>query len=245
MKRLLSVSIACAAFAGFAFAGPWFVPGDYYDCGAGTWCFDANNEMFDDGLHGDGAAGDGIFGVYVPSNQAVGKHEFKFAYGDWSTSYHPNCNLWVYIENMNDVIHFTYDTNTYADGWVPTTSIYWSDKMYPAGTMFEVIGDAPETGAWGFGVPGVLNGSVFEVTINIGTAGGYGYKWRAVGDWNVQNFGGEGAVPCGFNAGYTTAFDNQDVFFELDTATGRIRATPLDPTSTEEASWGSVKKLFE
>lgn len=244
MKRLLSVTIALSAFAGIALAGPWFVPGDYYDCGAGTWCFDANNEMFDDGLHGDGAAADGVFGVFVPSNQAAGRHEFKFAYGDWSTSYHPNCNLWVYIENANDVIHFTFDTNLYADGWVPTTNVYWSDKMFPAGSQFEVIGSAPETGSWGSGVAGVETGGVFEVTINIATAGVYEYKWRGVGSWDVQNFGGEGAVPCGFNGSYETTFENQDVLFQLDTNTGRIRALPLEPTSTTESNWGSVKELF-
>jgi hypothetical protein len=241
---LAALALIVAPFS-LATAGPWYVPGGYYNGGGGTWTFDAGNEMFDDGVNGgDAVAGDGIFTATVTSTEAVGKQEFKFALSDWSVSYHPSCNLWVYIHNPGDVITFTYDTNTYGDGWVPTTQVYWSSHMYPPGTVFEVIGSAAETGSWGSGVAGTLLGNVFTVTIPHATPGTYEYKWRAVGDWDVQNFGGEGAVPCGFNGSYETTVAGQNVLFELNTLTGRMRALPEDPVATEDASWGSVKGQY-
>jgi hypothetical protein len=142
-------------------------------------------------------------------------------------------------------VHFTFDTNTYADGWWPQANIVWSDHYAPPGTAFEVIGGAPETGSWGSGVPATLAGGVWSKLINIATPGAYEAKFRAVGSWDIMNLGTEGAgAPCGANLQYTTTDPNQDVLFEFNTATGRTRVTVQQPTETVRRSWGQMKTLY-
>ncbi len=242
MKRVATLALAVLALAAPAavFAGPWYVPGDYMTPG---WSFVAENEMFDDGLHGDGAAGDGLFGAYVLSDQ-IGRKEWKVALSDWSQSYFPWCNMWVHV-NPGDMVLFTFDTNAHGDGWLPDQNFVWTDHYAPAGTMFEIIGGAPETGSWGSGVAADLVGSVWTKTIVIAAPGSYEAKFRAVGTWDICNVGIEGAgAPCGANMQYTTAMPNSEVRFEFNTLTGRTRVTVGNPVGTEPATWGQVKALY-
>jgi hypothetical protein len=240
---LLGTLLASSLLAATALAGPWFAKGDFY-CAPGCWNSDGGNEMFDDGLNGDGGPGDGIHGRTVVPDQNGGRHEYKVAMCDWSQSYHPFCNLWVWTAGPGDPVLFTYDTNVYADGWVPTTNIAWTDHYAPAGTMFEVIGSAPETGSWGSGQAANLSGGVWSRFLTVAAPGNYDYKFRAVGDWNVMNIGGEGGAPCGFNASYTTVVPNTDVLFEFNSMTGRVRAVVLGPTPTGKTSWGQLKTIY-
>ncbi len=240
---LLTV-IATAALVGTAIAGPWFAKGDYY-CGPGCWNNDGGNEMFDDGLHGDGAAGDLVFAGTVVADQAGGRKEFKIALADWSESYYPWCNLWVHIAGPGDPVKFTLDRNTYSDGWLPASNIVWSDHFAPPGTTFEVIGGAPETGGWTSGVAASLTGCVWSKTVNVAAPGSYEAKFRATGTWDVCNIGSEGAAaPCGANLAYTTTMANSDVLFEFDQCTGRARVTVGNPTPTKARSWGELKTLY-
>lgn len=247
MKRIVTaiLTVAFAAgLAGAAAAGPWFAKGDMY-CAPGCWNYDSGNELFDDGLHGDGAAGDGKFGGSVATDQPGGRREFKIALADWSQSHFPWCNLWVHTAGPGDVVHFTLDTNTYADGWWPQSNIVWTDHYAPPGTTFEVIGGAPETGSWGSGVPAALIGTVWTRLVTIGTPGSYEAKFRATGTWDILNLGTEGAgAPCGANLQYTTSLPNQDVLFEFNTTNGRTRVTVVDPTHAARRTWGQVKSIY-
>lgn len=248
MKRtataMLTLVFACA-LAGAAFAGPWFAKGDYYCVSVGCWNYDLGNELFDDGLHGDGAASDGLFGGTAVSDQAGGRHEYKIALADWSEAYFPWCNLWVHTAGAGDPVHFTFDTNTHLDGWWPQSNIVWSDHYAPPGTTFEVIGGAPETGSWGSGVAATLVGTIWRRVVTIATPGAYEAKFRATGSWDIMNVGTEGAgAPCGANLQYTTANPNEDVLFEFETATGRTRVVVLGATPAARRSWGQVKTLY-
>lgn len=247
MKRvatLLFTALLAIGLAGAAFAGPWYAKGDMY-CGPGCWNFDGGNELFDDGLHGDGAAGDGIFAGTVVTSELGGRHEFKIALADWSESHFPHCNLWVHTSGPGDAVLFTFDSNTYADGWLPASNIVWTDHYAPPGTTFEVIGGAPETGSWGSGVPATLAGGIWSKLVTIGAPGSYEAKFRATGTWDIMNLGNEGAgAPCGGNLAYTTTVANQDVLFEFNTATGRTRVTVQNPTDATKRSWGQLKTLY-
>lgn len=247
MKRfvtaVLTMVFACA-LAATAIAGPWYAKGDMY-CGPGCWNFDAGNELFDDGAHGDGAAGDGVFGAAVMTDQLGGRHEFKIAYDDWSQAHFEFCNLWVHTSGPGDIVQFTLDTNTHLDGWWPQTNIVWTDHYAPAGTTFEVIGGAPETGAWGSGTAATLVGDVWRLQIPIATPGPYEAKFRATGSWDIMNLGSEGAgAPCGANLLYTTTNPNEEVLFEFNTRTGRTRALALGVTPAAPRSWGQLKTIY-
>jgi hypothetical protein len=242
LALLLASSFVATAFA--AGPGPWYAKGSYYAGTAGTWNFDAGNTLNDDGLAGDAVAGDGIFTAIVVADQGFARHEFKIANADWSESYFGPCNLWVHC-GVGDAVRFTFDTNTHVDGWMPEMNIVWSDHAYPAGTAFEVIGSAPETGSWNSGVPATLVGTVWTRVVTIATAGSYAAKFRAVGTWDLCNIGSEGAgAPCGADLPYMTLLDNTDVLFQFDSATGRARATVLGVTPAAPTTFGRLKTLY-
>ena len=234
MKRVVGTCLAVAfllTVASFASAqGPWYAMGDYY---TPNWTADAGDQLYDDGLHGDGAAGDGLWGGTVVSNDQTGRKEFKIGLADWSQSY-PGCNSWVHNPATGTAIHFTFDTRTHTDGWLPTTNIVWSDHYAPAGTQFEVIGSAPETGNWNSGVPAVYVKSLWELQLVIATPGTYEAKFRAVGSWDICNIGSETNTPCGANLSYTTTQANQTVRFLFNPVTGRARVEA--PTATPGSS---------
>ncbi|MAF26877.1 MAG: hypothetical protein QF819_00205 [Gemmatimonadota bacterium] len=246
MKKTLTVLTVCAlasVFVASASAGPWYARGDYY-CAPGCWGADGGNELFDDGLHGDGAAGDGVYGCDTSPDQNPGRYDFKIALGDWSSSF-PGSNQWVHVSGAADIIHFSLDTNSHGDGWIPDQNIVWNSHFAPAGTAFEVVGGPPEIGAWGSGLAGVLNGDIWSVTVPIAATGTHESKWRAVGSWDVQNIGGDGGASAGGNLTFEVTTAGTPVLFEFNQATGRSRVTVDPPVSVDDASWGSVKGTYK
>ena len=169
MKKLVTSVIAIALVtASVAFAagpGPFYARGGYYDAG---WSADAGNLM---------TLSAGVWTVAATSPMAAGYYEGKVAAGDWSESY-PNSNQPVFITGPGDIVAWTFDTNVYADGWLPATDIAYNDHMIGPGHTFEVIGLAPETGGWASGIAAVLAGDVWSVQLNIATPGSYDWKFR-------------------------------------------------------------------
>ncbi len=241
MKKAVTVllTLAVAALATTAFAQPFYAKGDMY-CAPGCWNFDAGNEVNDSGLNGDAVAGDGIYSGYVTTDQLGGRHDFKIANADWSMNW-PGSNQWVHTTD-NAVVFFSLDTNVHGDGWIPDANIVWTDHYVPnvGSETWDVAGDV---NGWA-GTPATLSAGIWSVTINHATAGTYGYKWRANAGWNDQIMGGDGGASAGGNLSYTTTLPNQDVLFELNPATGRVRATVLASTAIEESTWGAMKQLF-
>ncbi|GJM43915.1 MAG: hypothetical protein DHS20C21_07570 [Gemmatimonadota bacterium] len=240
---LFAVALFTMATFGSAQAGPWYAKGDHVDAGAGVWNSSAANEMFDDGTSGDAVSGDGIHTRDVVVDQAVGRHEFKVALDDWSVAY-PGTNQWVHINTAGETITMTLDTNFYADDWIPNENIVWNSNAMPPGSTPEVIGAAPEIGAWTSGVPGTLSGSVWSVSVNVATPGLYEYKWRANGNWDDFAFGLDGASSAGGNLGFETTSPDEPIRFELDVATGRARVVYEGTVSVESDTWSGVKALY-
>jgi len=240
-----------------ALAGPYYVRGSFYchDGETGTepngtcWGWDAGNEMFDDGLHGDGAASDGVYGAYVTCDQPAGRLEWKVATQDWSQAFPTNpsnslANAVLFTAGPGEVIHFTYDQRFLGDGWQPYFDAVQCDHALPPGVQLEVIGSAPEIGNWQSGVPLFQTAQGWHRFITIATPGSYEFKFRVVGTWDVAAFGWDYNNTSGRNALLTTTYPNTDVLFQMDNQLGRVRAIELGPVPVRRNSWGRLKSLY-
>jgi hypothetical protein len=235
LALLLASSFAAAAYA--AGPGPFYAKGDHYAGTVGVWNHDAGNAL---------TLAAGVWSGTVIADQGTGlaRHEFKIANADWTESYYGPCNLWVHCA-PGDAILFTFDTNVYADGWLPSTNIVWSDHFAPPGTTFEVIGSGAAFGEWTTPVAANLVSGVWTALVSIATPGSYEAKIRATGTWDVCNIGSEGAAaPCGPNLAYTTVQPDTEVLFEFNPATGRARVTVGDPTPASPTTFGRLKTLY-
>lgn len=231
IATLVSAMLLVSAVAAMASGpGPFFARGSYYDAG---WSADAGNAM---------TLSAGVWSAAVASPMAAGYYEGKVAVGDWSESYNAS-NMPVWISGPGDIVTWTFDTNVHADGWLPAQDIAMNDHAIPAGTTFEVIGSAPETGSWTTGVAGALGGDIWSVSIVIGTPGTYDVKWRKTGDWGL-NVGSDGIGTNANNASYTTTVANQPVLFRFNQRTGRIKIDVGGVTPTKLGTWGGLKALY-
>ncbi|MCC6348203.1 MAG: hypothetical protein IT347_01255 [Candidatus Eisenbacteria bacterium] len=234
MKKMVTTMIALALLgAGVALAagpGPFYGRGGYYDA---AWSADSGNLL---------TLSAGVWTGAATSPMAAGYYEGKIAVADWSESY-PNSNQPVFISGPGDIVHWTLDTNVYSDGWSPSTNIAYNDHMVAPGTTFEVIGSAPETGAWSTGVAATLVGDIWGVEIPIAAAGSYEVKFRKTGDWSI-NAGADGYGTNSGNLAYTTLVPNEPVLFQFNQVTGRVRAVVGGVTPTHSGTWGRLKSLY-
>ena len=100
MKELLIV-LAIAVMAAPA-AGDYYIAGDFNGWNP------SGNAMTD--------MGGGIWSATLQLGPNE-RHEFKVTIGDWSENWPWSGNSWFYTDAAG-VVTITYDTNTYADGWV-------------------------------------------------------------------------------------------------------------------------------
>jgi hypothetical protein len=256
-RPLVAAVVFATGFAMAATAGPYYARGTFYctptaiDPGPGTtcWGWESTNELFDDGLHGDGAAGDGIYGADIACTGGAGRYEFKIATNDWSeayptTPYDVFANAVLFTSQPNEVIHFTLDARVLLDGWQPLFNSVSTSHAYPEGTVLELIGSAPELGNWITGVPVNHVGNRWQKIITIADPGFYEFKFRAQGTWDVVGFGYDYNNTAGRNAILETEFPFTDVLFQFDEPTGRVRGIELGPTPARASSWGRVKALY-
>jgi hypothetical protein len=173
---------------------------------------------------------------------AAGTYGGKIATDDWSAGY-PHSNQPVFISGPGDVVHWTFDTLVHYDGWLPATNIVMNDHAIPAGTAFEVIGDASETGGWASGVASTLTGDVWSAELVIATPGSYNVKFRKTGDCGL-NVGSDGVGTNADNFGYTTTVDHEPVLLQFDQATGRMRVVVGSVTPTTKSTWGGLKSRY-
>ena len=260
MRRLVLITLALCATTSLAGAvvvapGPYYARGDFYSAPGspgsgtdGTWGYSAAQQLFDDGLHGDGAANDGVYGVDIATNTATGYHEFKIANADWSFG-EPTVpaaalvNGRVFVTVPGELIHFRLDLNTATDGWMPDIAVA-NSRGYPSWASLEVIGSAPELGNWSSGLPADHVGSIWTKTVVISTPGACEYKFRVVGTWAWANFGLNYNNNYGYNGYFDVTEPNQAITIQFDEATGRIRAFPEGATPTLKTSWGHLKAAY-
>lgn len=59
-------------------------------------------------------------GIYelMLTGELAGRHEFKITDGTWNMTIPAGSNSWLFTDGNGDV-KLTYDSNTYADGWLP------------------------------------------------------------------------------------------------------------------------------
>jgi len=254
--RLLSL-VALLLVPATVAAGPYYVRGDFHctptaaDPGPGTtcWGWEAANEMFDDGLHADSLAGDGIYGAFVRCTGPAGRYEWKVATNTWSEAYpSASCcalaNAVLFTTVPDEWLRFRFDTNFMLDSWQPFFDAVMTDHAVPPGVALEVIGAAPELGSWVAGVPLTKVGDRWQRVLTIATPGIYEFKIRVAGTWDVANFGYDYNNTQGDNAYFATTHDSSDVLFQYDEALGRVRGLELGPLPARRTSWGGIKGRY-
>ncbi len=195
---------------------PWYVRGSFNGWGTDL--------MYDDGTHGDDVPNDGIYTVVITITVA-GRYEFKVDDGDW-TDPHPPSNAWLVTSDDNQPVKFTFDTNTYDDGWYPSTLIV---NAQDGVTTWTAVGDWQ---GWNPSDPSTvmtpIGGGLYAYVTTIPTAGTHYYKavrsgtWDAIGPQASEVNEGGRSVNTN-NLAFTTPMDNQRVLFLADVARARIR----------------------
>ncbi|MBN1640470.1 MAG: alpha-amylase [Anaerolineae bacterium] len=230
-RALLILALALSLLAAFLPAASasavWYARGDFN--GWGT-----TDPMLDDGTGGDAAAGDGIYTAQI-TIAAAGRYEFKVATDSWSPSYPGSGNSWFVTSASDEVVILTFDTNVYADGWLP--------EMH-------AIGASPDPGAWtavgdwqGWNnadpatAMASLGGGLYELTLPIAAPGTYQYKAVRTGSWDAIGADSR-SVNAATAAFETTAFD-QNVHLSLDALEGRVKVE-VEPVVLPPAQDGDI-----
>jgi hypothetical protein len=259
MRRLALLTLVLFALPLLARAqapGPYYARGTFY-CAANLsgvtppdscYGYGPALMLYDDGLHDDGADGDGVYGCWVTCNQPAGLNQFKVANADWtfnipSSPYWPTWNGVVFTAGPGDVVHFRLDMTTPPYGWAPEISVS-NDHAYPAGAQLELMGSAPELGSWTTGVAIDHVGSLWSKAVIIATPGTYEFKFRVQGTWGLANFGINYNHQQGGNGSFTTTVANTEMVLQFDELTGRIRAIERNNVPARTTSWGQLKSAY-
>jgi pullulanase len=188
MKKLFIALLTAGALASSALAAP---PPPYYVAG------DFNGWNAAGNLMTETSAGSGIWQVSL--NMSAGRHEFKITEGDWGWNY-PGPNSWLYADSLGN-ISITYDANTYADGWSPTS---------------QRIGESVDPGTWtaagsfqgwnnAAGNMTPLGGGIYEYTVT--TPGSYTWKAVVTGTWDSISWDNRSVATSDWN--FTVADEKQ------------------------------------
>ena len=205
-------------------------------------------QLFDDGLHGDGPANDGLWGGDVMSNQPPGLQYFKIANADWSFA-QPTApggeliNSRVWTSYAGEWVHFQLTFRAPDYGWVPAVGVS-NDHAFPAGMSLELMGSAPELGSWTSGLPADHVDRTWQRIVTIATPGTYEYKFRVSGTWNIANFGLDYNNNYGRNGTFTTTVPNTEMIIQFNEVDGRIRAIANDNVPARRRSWGELKVRY-
>lgn len=131
------------------------------------------------------APGSGIWTASFSGLGASARHEFKITDGTWGTS-HPGANSWLFSDAAGNVT-ITYDADTYADEWSPTSQrlgLSTDPGTWTAvGSFLSELGGSDWNNADPVGSMAPQGGGVYSLTAVLppGT-----YYWKAVvtGSWD-------------------------------------------------------------
>jgi hypothetical protein len=164
MKKLFIALFTAGALALPALAAaPYYIAGDFNGWNA------AGNLM------AETSSGSGIWQVSLNSIGA-GRHEFKVTDGTWNWNY-PGPNSWLYADSLGN-ISITFDVNTYADGWSPTSQrigLSLDPGSWTAAGDFQGWNNAA-------GNMTSLGGGIYEYTLT--TPGTWNWKAVVTGTWD-------------------------------------------------------------
>lgn len=170
MKKLLTTILTAGTLALPALAAaPYYIAGDFNGWNA------AGNLMTET------FSGSGIW--QAPLSISAGRHEFKVTDGTWDWNF-PGPNSWLYTDGSGNIT-ISYDANTYADGWSPTSQrigLNVDPGSWTAAGNFQVA--AGEGSDWNnaAGNMTALGGGIYKYTLSVpGT-----WDWKAVvtGSWD-------------------------------------------------------------
>jgi hypothetical protein len=256
VRIVASTTLLLPLIAAAQAPGPYYARGSFYCSSSlsGTtppdtcYGYGPALELFDDGSHDDGAAGDGVYGGWVVCNQGSGRFAFKIANADWSLSgptapSAPLVNGRLFTAQANETVHFRLDLSEPLPGWEPPIA-FANDHAYPAGAMLELIGSGPELGNWTQGLEAELVGSIWQKKVTIATPGYYEYKFRVLGSWNYANFGYHYNNNLGANGAFLVTEPNTEMMIQFDEISGRIRAIANSDLPVQYSNWGGLKALY-
>jgi glycosidase len=195
--------------------------------------------LFDDGTHGDVIAKDGIYTTQIGIATA-NRYEFKVATSDWSTGFPGSGNSWLETTIADQTVTFTFDANTYSDGWLPATNII---AVNTDPSFWTAVGDWQ---GWDNADPATamsaLGGGLYEFTATIAAPGNYQFKAVKTGTWDAV--GADGRSVNAATATFTTVQADQQVTFSVDALAGRVNvevaAPPPVPGPDDDIWWDGL-----
>ncbi len=176
-------------------------------------------------------AGSGIFELATTIATADPHLEYKISEtNNWGNSFPNSGNAWVNVASAGQAVTFTYDTNTYADGWSPASGRYYPDTL-GSGVSYNAVGDFQ---GWNNADPTALmsdiGGGIYSVAYTVATPGTYQYKATNTGGWETQ-VGANGPNINADTLSFTTTVPNEIVLLQMDSGNGTIRAIPTPGTA--------------
>ena len=192
MRPPLLALAAVALLATPSLAQPYYVRGSF--C---STCQSPNaaNQFYDDGLHGDGAAGDGIWGAIITVDQPAGRYSWCVAQEVFQPGFlfcgWPSCwcesggqVAFLWTSGPGDAIHFRYGSVTdpsWGGQWLSA-----GPHGVPPGTNLAVeFGPFYGLCTWpqaGTGHPAQLNGTTWQRVVTIPTPGTYRMRFQTLED---------------------------------------------------------------
>lgn len=213
-----------------------------------------SNQLYDDGLHHDGVAGDGEWGADIVSDVSPGLYSWYVA-GPASINPEPLCDcapppalVYLWTNTQGEVVHFRVKAPPLNE---PSVAC---DHGAPPGSQFEVayVSNPPPPGWPGWsgapGYPASQSGSLWTRVLTIPAAGKYVVLIRStdkrVGFSTVYN----ASCSCSFDElpwwRFTTTLPNTVIQFQFDDQTGYLTTTVLASTDVRARTWGSMKTIY-
>lgn len=214
-------------------------------------------QIYDDGLHDDLAAGDGVFGAIITSDLPPGEFGYDIGSDDvfqpagWPHALccpYPTARL--FTSQTGETIHFRYRGGA-APGWSPLIP-GGSDHDVPAGSTMQLVTAPTLTSNLCYErvfTPMQLVDGIWECVITVAEPGIHFYAFRAVGGstevyfTRAHNYG-QAVGWCEDFPYHTTLATGTDVRFQFDSRNGAFRAVELGPTPNERSTWGQIKTRY-
>lgn len=197
---------------------------------------------WDAGADAMNPAGSGIWTATFTGLDPNSRHEFKITDGTWDVSI-PGPNSWFYADG-NGNITISYDSNSYSDGWSPSTDRIGLDVDPGAWTA---VGDWQSQvggGDWDNGNPNTamtpVGGGIYEFSTTLVPGD---YKWKAVvsGTWDSISWDQRSVGTADWL--FSTDAVNNFVTFRVNALTGVAQIIVPEPSTIALMGVGSLLLL--
>lgn len=256
MKRLLLLLIAFAALTtAVPVCADRYVVGDFCEACLEFPPADACR-LYDDGLHGDGAAGDQLYGAAITVDRPAGVYHWYTGtpcgttftcFNDmiptcWCSTPPDYASFWT--SGPGEIVQFLLDLRPRTEGWQGCGLA--NDHGMPAGTEFDVLVDPPYADPPYGQFAASRTGTLWSCLIRFPVPGTHSYVFiardRSVTFGLTYNAGcsacfpGEARLPT-----FRTTAPDTDVLMQFDESTGLVRALVGGVTPALGTSWGALK----